>query len=130
MDIGSAAVGKVLAPKSLVPTRVCIVFHSTMLADKPVQNAFLKRLGSHQFEYHSIFVPGILHEFELGMWKGTFAHLMQLLYAIGTDVIQLLNQWYGPPCISLTFSQSYADTDSYRHLDVTLSESSATMPQV
>jgi len=36
MNLGSATVGKVLAPESLVPTQVCIAFRSTMLADKPV----------------------------------------------------------------------------------------------
>jgi len=77
-----------------------------------------------------MFVPDLLHEFELGVWKGTFAHLMRLLYATGTDAIQLLNQRYGFTCIFLIFSKLYVDTDSYQHLDATPSEGSATMPPV
>ena len=38
-----------------------------------------------------MFVPDLLHEFELGVWKASFTHLMRLLYAIGGDAIQRLN---------------------------------------
>ena len=39
-----------------------------------------------------MFVPDLLHEFELGVWKATFVHLMRILYANGNDNIQTLNQ--------------------------------------
>lgn len=39
-----------------------------------------------------MFVPDLLHEFELGVWKGTLAHLVCLLYAFGGDKIQLFNE--------------------------------------
>ncbi|KAI0326965.1 hypothetical protein GY45DRAFT_1257909 [Cubamyces sp. BRFM 1775] len=35
-----------------------------------------------------LFAPDLLHEFELGVWKGTFLHLMRLLHAQGRDVVQ------------------------------------------
>ena len=38
-----------------------------------------------------MFVPDLLHEFELGVWKNTFKHLIQILYAVGDDLIQELN---------------------------------------
>lgn len=35
--------------------------------------------------------PDLLHEFELGVWKATFTHLLRILYAHGEDTIQQLN---------------------------------------
>lgn len=41
-----------------------------------------------------MFVPDLLHEFELGVWKNTFKHLLRILYAAGGDLIQELNWRY------------------------------------
>jgi hypothetical protein len=41
-----------------------------------------------------MYVPDLLHEFELGVWKATFIHLMCILYANGGDSIQELNDRY------------------------------------
>jgi hypothetical protein len=41
-----------------------------------------------------MYVPDLLHEFELGVWKATFIHLMPILYANGGDSIQELNDRY------------------------------------
>jgi hypothetical protein len=41
-----------------------------------------------------IFVPDLLHKFELGVWKAVFTHLIWILYAAGGDGIQTLNEWY------------------------------------
>jgi len=38
-----------------------------------------------------MFVPDILHEFELGVWKAVFTHLLRVLYVAGMDGIQALN---------------------------------------
>lgn len=38
-----------------------------------------------------MFVPDLLHEFELGVWKAMFTHLIPLLYAHGGDGITQLN---------------------------------------
>ena len=38
-----------------------------------------------------MFVPDLLHEFELGVWKAVFTHLLRILYAIPGDAIQILN---------------------------------------
>jgi hypothetical protein len=46
------------------------------------------------FNFYSLFVPDLLHEFELGVWKATFVHLIRLLYASGGDAIQQLNERY------------------------------------
>ena len=37
-------------------------------------------------------VPDLLHEFELGVWKATFTHLMRILVANGGNGIQKLNE--------------------------------------
>ncbi|KAI0308970.1 hypothetical protein OF83DRAFT_1180165 [Amylostereum chailletii] len=71
-SIASAAIDKVLGPTSLVPTR----------------NAFSARLAEHGFEFHSMFVPDLLHEFELGIWKAIFIHLLRVLVAAGGNKIQ------------------------------------------
>jgi hypothetical protein len=57
------------------------------------QNAFSARLLplDPQFNFYKMFVPDMLHEFELGVWKATFTHLMRILYADGDDSIQTLN---------------------------------------
>ena len=41
-----------------------------------------------------MFVVELLHEFELGVWKAVFTHLLRLLYSQGADGIQLLNKRY------------------------------------
>ena len=46
----------------------------------PTLNAFLECLG-HDFQLHRMLVIDLLHEFELGVWKVFFAHLIRLLYA-------------------------------------------------
>ena len=41
-----------------------------------------------------MFVVDLLHEFELGVWKAVFTHLMRILYAAAGDSIQTLNKRY------------------------------------
>ena len=36
-------------------------------------------------------VPDLLHEFELGVWKAEFTHLICILQAISSDLVQTLN---------------------------------------
>lgn len=41
-------------------------------------------------------VPDLLHEFELGVWKSLFTHLIRLLYAAGNGTDKLvieLDRW-------------------------------------
>jgi len=56
-----------------------------------VQNAF-SALGSFGLNFYSMFVPDLLHEFELGVWKAIFTHLMRILYASGGNAVQKLNE--------------------------------------
>jgi hypothetical protein len=34
-----------------------------------------------------MFVPDFMHEFELGVWKGTLTHLLRILHAFGGDTM-------------------------------------------
>ena len=35
-----------------------------------------------------------MHEFDLGVWKAVFIHLLQILYVAGNNGIQKLNEQY------------------------------------
>lgn len=94
MSLASKALQRYLGITSLVPTRVsysllCNPFKP--LLNFLVQNAFSERLSSLGFDFHSMLVPDLLHEFELGVWKAVFTHLIRILYAAGGDSIQALN---------------------------------------
>jgi len=64
-----------------------------------VQNAFSERLSKYGFDFHSMFVVDMLHEFELGVWKAIFTHLLRLLYAQGGNGILELNKRYFEPVV-------------------------------
>jgi hypothetical protein len=40
-----------------------------------------------------MFVVDLLHDFELGVWKNVFAHLVRILYACKEGNVQVLNEW-------------------------------------
>ena len=57
-----------------------------------MQSAFSIKLREHNVNFYSLFVPDFMHEFELGVWKSVFTHLMRILHATGEDSIQVFNQ--------------------------------------
>ncbi|KAF9441742.1 hypothetical protein P691DRAFT_799126 [Macrolepiota fuliginosa MF-IS2] len=59
-QINSTYVENLLKPTSMVPTH----------------NAFSEHLLDLGFEFHEVFVPNLLHEFKLGVWKAVFMHLL------------------------------------------------------
>ncbi|KAJ7732533.1 hypothetical protein B0H16DRAFT_1770162 [Mycena metata] len=61
----------------------------------PTLNAFIDRLGS-DFNLHQMLVVDFMHEFELGVWKNVFIHLIRLLYALpdGKDLVTELDRRY------------------------------------
>ncbi|KAJ2933285.1 hypothetical protein H1R20_g3796, partial [Candolleomyces eurysporus] len=48
---------------------------------QPVMSAFTKRLKSANFDIFSALTVDLLHEFELGVWKALFIHLIRILEA-------------------------------------------------
>lgn len=59
----------------------------------PVRNAF-STLPDENFNFYDLFVPDILHEFELGVWKSIFTHLLRILVAAGGDALSELDKRY------------------------------------
>ena len=49
------------------------------------KNAFVERLGDDDFDMSRMLVVDFMHEFELGVWKSVFTHLICLLYAGSPD---------------------------------------------
>ncbi|EJF58719.1 hypothetical protein DICSQDRAFT_148934 [Dichomitus squalens LYAD-421 SS1] len=58
----------------------------------PVRSAFSRRFARFGDNFYKLFVPDLLHEFELGVWKGTFTHLLRILISAGRDGIQKLDE--------------------------------------
>ncbi|KAJ3821654.1 hypothetical protein F5880DRAFT_1485705 [Lentinula raphanica] len=75
--IHANAVERVLKPTSSVPT----------------MNAFLDRLGL-DFDLARMLVVDLMHEFELGVWKALFTHLIRILYAAQPQHIEELDDRY------------------------------------
>jgi len=59
------------------------------------QNAFVNRLGD-DFDLSRMLVVDFMHEFELGVWKSFFTHLIHILYMAQPDgsLVETLNEWY------------------------------------
>ena len=55
------------------------------------QSAFSERLGIFGVNAYQLFVIDLMHEFELGVWKGVFEHLMRLLEKQGPLVVAEFN---------------------------------------
>jgi hypothetical protein len=45
------------------------------------QNIFAEKLGRFGLDPFAMLVVDLLHEFELGVWKAVFTHLLRILYA-------------------------------------------------
>ena len=69
------------------------IISSSLFWFPTIQNAFSEHFSKYGLDFHSMFVVDLLHEFELGVWKATFTHFLQILYAQGADGIQTLNKW-------------------------------------
>ena len=48
-----------------------------------------------------MFVVDLMHEFELGVWRDLFIHLLRILHAANKDLIHELDRWCvdQPMCI-------------------------------
>lgn len=69
-----------------------------------LQSAFSIRLFQFLFNIFAMLVPDLLHEFELGVWKAIFTHLLRILIAAGPSLIHQLDERYVivHPCIYVT----------------------------
>ncbi|KAF7344219.1 hypothetical protein MVEN_01712600 [Mycena venus] len=78
LGVKSKLVEALLDPTSLVPTK----------------NTFSERFSRFGFNFYKMLVPDLLHEFELGVFKSLFSHLIRILIAHGGSAIQTLNARY------------------------------------
>ncbi|KIJ64394.1 hypothetical protein HYDPIDRAFT_90003, partial [Hydnomerulius pinastri MD-312] len=60
----------------------------------PTLNAFSERLHATGFDLFHMLVVDLLHEFELGVWKAVFIHLLRLLDASKQTMIHELDRRY------------------------------------
>ncbi|KAM6494731.1 hypothetical protein JOM56_009354 [Amanita muscaria] len=58
------------------------------------RSAYSTKLLGRGVNFYSLFVPDLMHEVELGVWKALFKHLLRILHAYGNDTIQKLNSRY------------------------------------
>ncbi|KAI0071414.1 hypothetical protein K474DRAFT_1735052 [Panus rudis PR-1116 ss-1] len=58
----------------------------------PTTNAFVDRLSSFGQNIFSLFVVDLMHEFELGVFKSVFTHLIRMLISVGNNTIQTFNE--------------------------------------
>lgn len=52
-----------------------------------LQSAFISALSEFGLDFFSLFVVDLMHEFELGVWKAVFTHLVRILHTQGADII-------------------------------------------
>ena len=98
------------------PSYVHISIYSRplLISNLSFQNAFSSKLGGFGFNHHQMFVVDQLHEFELGVWKATFTHLLRILYAAEGNLIQDLNHRYVINRIYTKLTCSYICLFRYR----------------
>ena len=115
--INSAAVERILKEESLVPNLVGRSFLSAYRINSvaTIKNAFSERLSNLGFNFFQILAVDLLHEFELGVWKALFTHLLRLLAAINPSLLNELDQRWGVIKNSL-FLKSWSDQYRYRQI--------------
>jgi hypothetical protein len=92
-----SAVDALLKGESLVPTSVgCIVGEvPNSVAHVHVQNAFSnfsQKLEGSRINWFGMLVVDLLHEFELGVWKALFIHLLRILDSVDPSLIVELDR--------------------------------------
>ncbi|KAI0689452.1 hypothetical protein C8T65DRAFT_588651 [Cerioporus squamosus] len=58
------------------------------------RSAFADKLAPHGLNVYALLVPDLMHEFELGVWKAVFTHLVRLVIAAGADRVQEMDKRY------------------------------------
>jgi hypothetical protein len=84
-SLRSVDVTRLLQSTSTVPTLVRISDEFSIQSSPILQNAFSERLGPFGFNPFPMLVVDLMHEFELGIWKAVFSHLIRMLYAISPN---------------------------------------------
>ena len=80
--VNTPQVEKLLRDQSLVPTTVSEdLLNSALIwcTNTVLKNAFSDKLSALGFNLFLMLVVDLLHEFELGVWKAIFTHLLRIL---------------------------------------------------
>jgi hypothetical protein len=56
------------------------------------QNAFSEKLSPVGFNFFLMFVVDLMHEFELGVWKALFIHLIRILTSVDKSLVHDLDR--------------------------------------
>jgi hypothetical protein len=68
-----------------------------------LQNAFSERLSPLGFNLFAMFLLDIMHEFELGVWRALFIHLLRILQAADKTLVHELDRRYVGHHLQRTF---------------------------
>lgn len=66
-----------------------------------MQNAFSEKLSPFGFNLFAMLVVDLMHEFELGIWRMLFIHLLRILRAANKDLIHELDRRYVDQLLAL-----------------------------
>lgn len=83
-----------------------------------LQNAFSEKLYRFGFDLFVMLVVDMLHEFELGVWKSVFMHLLRMLECLEESKIHELDRRYVlcPDVFYVNHSCLHLDIAKSRHL--------------
>lgn len=96
--VNSDPVEAFLREQSLVPTVVSTIFGARRVeAETEMQNAFSQKLATFGFNFFDMMVVDMMHEFELGVWKNLFTHLLRILNAADKTSVNELDRRYACP---------------------------------
>lgn len=91
------------------------------------QNAFSDKLCRLAFNLFAMLVVDLLHEFELGVWKAIFTHLLRMLQSLEESKVHELDRRFAPISDFATVSSCPSDIGKSRHLDAILFDASLKM---
>jgi hypothetical protein len=91
LGVDSASVEEELKPTSLTPTLVCPSISSLLSITNLFQNAFSSRLSKFM-NCFNLFVVDLMHEVELGTWKGTLTHIIRMLQSLDDNLLNVLDK--------------------------------------
>jgi hypothetical protein len=92
--VDSARVEHLLGETSLVPSVVRArqsIYPCSIDKVYPFQNAFSHRLTPLGFDPFTMLVVDLMHEFELGVWKALFIHLLRILHSVNDGLVAELD---------------------------------------
>jgi hypothetical protein len=97
--VDSKSLPQFLNAESWVPTLVSITAHGGQSMDLSLsQNAFSNKLQPLGFNLFEMLVVDLMHEFELGVWKALFLHLLRILRSVNAVLLHELDHRCASTC--------------------------------